>query len=375
VTACASLGLAVLLLLPVELAGSSLRKVTFPGKPWALVLDLPGFEFSDRSARPDGKGISVFGANESTGVIVSIYLEHAAGPGGASACRDYYMSKPKLGRPDRRDVGFSERDNMAIVEYYGPRVGNAALDNQRHLNAFLSHDDIWIDLHLSKADFKPSDRARFDAILSSVRFVGGTQRETATVDSPRPGALVSETPSFAAPGGKWSLKVELQGFVQQGATPSYETQSDDGTSAYRHSGMVWHGASTEMGLAMIVAISEAKRERDANACRSSAWREFRSDLAARPKEPRLFEKQEAQRLDYLVPRMNGRQVDGKYSHAFYFRDGYCVTVTLFKTDYRPEDDASIDAVMRSIQFRDEASEGAPQIPPGTAPSGADPGER
>ena len=145
--------------------GPSLRKITFPGKSWALALDLPGFEFSRRDSRSDGKGISVFGSDDARGMVVTVFIEHAAGPGDARACRDYYLSKGQGGHLHRREVKLSERPGMALVEYYGPRVGIAEIDNQKHVNAYLSHDGLWIDVHLSKMSYGPQDQERFNRIL------------------------------------------------------------------------------------------------------------------------------------------------------------------------------------------------------------------
>jgi len=76
-------------------AVSSLRKLTYPGKSWSLVLDLPGFEFDRRETRPDGTGLMVMGSNKETGLIISVFLEKAAKAGDAVACRERYWKKGK----------------------------------------------------------------------------------------------------------------------------------------------------------------------------------------------------------------------------------------------------------------------------------------
>ncbi len=42
--------------------------------------------------------------------------------------------------------------------------------DQRHVNAHVVHDGVWLDVHLSKPRYTPQDDALFDAIIRTVRF-------------------------------------------------------------------------------------------------------------------------------------------------------------------------------------------------------------
>jgi hypothetical protein len=150
---------------------SGLRKVTYPGKTWSLVLELPGFEIKDRSVRPDASGVRVYGENRDTGVHISIFLEKAGRAGDAKVCRDFYWKKRSRAAVKRDDVRFSERDGMALVEYL-VRHFRGRLVNHRNLNAYMSHDGVWVDIHLSKIDFRPEHQDLFEAILATVRIAG-----------------------------------------------------------------------------------------------------------------------------------------------------------------------------------------------------------
>lgn len=256
---------------------------------------------------------------------------------------------------------------MPLVEYFGPRVGSAPLDNQRHVNAYMAHDGIWIDIHLSKMDFKPADRVLFDRVLDSIRIVGDTAMGTTPAVSGREASQESAHQGFNAPGGRWSVQVSLPGFRQEGTTPFYEHQGrNPKDSAFQHSGQEWHGASVERGLGMIVGITEANKERDPAACRATAWSRLKSDRSVRLTEPQLFDDHGAAMIEYLVTRMDGRPGNAKYVHAFYFRDGYCVGVSLFKVDFREEDSAAFAEVLQSIRL-EEASVGA-ETPPSLSSS-------
>ena len=61
----------------MEPSVTALRKLTFPGRTWSLIVDLPGFEFTRRETRDDGKGVMVVGENPQTHILISIFIEEA----------------------------------------------------------------------------------------------------------------------------------------------------------------------------------------------------------------------------------------------------------------------------------------------------------
>ena len=157
-------------------APSTLRKLTYPGKSWSLVLDLPGFEFQERATRPDMTGIEATGENNSTGVLISANLEKAARAGDAKATRAYYWSRVKKTRPSPKKVVFSERGEMAILEYIEPG-SDGKKAHIKHVTVFLSREDTWIVVSVSKVDYRPEDAPAFEVVLQSIRIdPGGSSR-------------------------------------------------------------------------------------------------------------------------------------------------------------------------------------------------------
>ena len=68
-------------------------QLRLPGKPWAAAVAIPGFEIEGGRARPDGSQASVFAASESSGIILSMFLEQEEEPVTAAACRDKYFTR------------------------------------------------------------------------------------------------------------------------------------------------------------------------------------------------------------------------------------------------------------------------------------------
>jgi hypothetical protein len=110
------------------------------------------------------------GENKETNINLSIFLEPAAQPGDSTVCRDYYLKRLEASPVKKDDPETSEKGDLAISQYMVKEMMGLPMD-QRHLNAYISRDDIWIDIHISKIRWEEEpDRPAFDAILDSVRF-------------------------------------------------------------------------------------------------------------------------------------------------------------------------------------------------------------
>lgn len=140
-----------------------------PGSSWSLEIDASGFTLQQKDLSQDGTAARLMAENKSNGVILSAFLEKAAGPGDAKACREYYWKDAQKSPFKKDDIEMSEAGSVALVEYLvkehlGIRV------NQKNLNAYLSHNGYWVDVHISMADFKSGDEATLQSIVKSIRF-------------------------------------------------------------------------------------------------------------------------------------------------------------------------------------------------------------
>src|SRR5262249_13348097 len=79
----------------------------------------------------------------------------------------------------RKDVKLAEMGPLAIVEFTVPEIHGAPV-RQKNYHAYLPHDSIWIDIHLSKSDAKPSDEAAFKKTVKSVNVGERSRRNVGT---------------------------------------------------------------------------------------------------------------------------------------------------------------------------------------------------
>jgi len=145
-------------------------QLSLPGKTWALEVDINGFKVKTNEIKPDGQAREFFAENNDTGIIMSISLEKATLEGNHLKCREFYWNKAKETPFKKDDIQMREAGEMAIVEYLIKEFREMEV-NQKNLNAYLAKDDIWIDMHLSKVDFKPGDEHLFESILNQSKFI------------------------------------------------------------------------------------------------------------------------------------------------------------------------------------------------------------
>jgi tetratricopeptide (TPR) repeat protein len=143
--------------------------LAIPGASWSLEIDTPGFTLRQRDFSEDGTAARLTAENQSAGIILSAFLEKAAAAGGARQCRAYYWNDAQKSPMKKDDLKMSETGSVALVEYIVKEYRGIQV-NQKNINAYLSQQGYWVDVHISKADFVPADEVKLQAIVKSIRF-------------------------------------------------------------------------------------------------------------------------------------------------------------------------------------------------------------
>lgn len=148
------------------------RRVSVPGEKWAMEVRLPGFSVEQDEVRGDGKGRRVMASNEREGYVVSIFLETIPHGETAAQLRDWDASGYKTSPLKPTDFKSGEYNQAATLEYTIKEFQGHKV-NQKHFNAYITHDGFWAHVHLSKILFEPGDEKLFYAIVDTVKFVDG----------------------------------------------------------------------------------------------------------------------------------------------------------------------------------------------------------
>jgi hypothetical protein len=138
-------------------------RVAWPGRSWAVLVDLPAFTMGAR--RDAGDGPYVVGFHEATGIVASVAIRPAGRAGDAAACLDAALAAVRGAYP-----AAAATIRTAAV---GPaaRAAYTVEGDVPHANAhaFLHREGLCVDVHVSKADPEPVDAERLEAILATVR--------------------------------------------------------------------------------------------------------------------------------------------------------------------------------------------------------------
>jgi hypothetical protein len=137
-------------------------------KNWRVSVNLPGFHKNMDGLKPDGRRY-LFASNGKTGVNVSITLQQVPEPATPQGCKAFLRGIVKDNGPLIKDTKFWESGDLALAAYTFKEIEGIDL-GQRFFRACAAREDVYVDLNLSKVDFKPEDEPLFSAILDTFRF-------------------------------------------------------------------------------------------------------------------------------------------------------------------------------------------------------------
>jgi tetratricopeptide (TPR) repeat protein len=141
--------------------------LSLPTKKWGVALDLPGFTLKNVQTMPDGRRYMI-AQNESTNLVVSLALEQIHSNRSAS-CSDSLQERAKHPPFKVRDVRFWHQGEFDFMEYIVPTVKGKTV-NQKSIYACELYDNSYIDLHLSKISYSPSDDSLFAGVLNTAHI-------------------------------------------------------------------------------------------------------------------------------------------------------------------------------------------------------------
>lgn len=144
--------------------------LSLPDINWALEINANGFSMDDYEIAPRGDAARFQASNKITGVIMSGFIEKAPKKGNVTDCRSYYWSRDEKSPFPKTDIRMSESGDISIVEFMIKEYKGIDV-NQKNLHAYMVESDYWIDIHLSKADYKPADQQLFKELLSEINIM------------------------------------------------------------------------------------------------------------------------------------------------------------------------------------------------------------
>jgi hypothetical protein len=154
--------------------------LTLPKLDWALEVGGAELMVEQKEISPDGKSTRFMAVDWTTGILISGFLEDQGRPATAEECRDFYFARLKDTPPQEEDIVQSKLGDMAVAECIVKEFAGRKIDH-KHVNAYLTKGNYWMDVHLSKMYFKEGQRESFNDILRNVKLVPKTPAQKVRV--------------------------------------------------------------------------------------------------------------------------------------------------------------------------------------------------
>lgn len=150
-------------------AADSPIRLTLPWAPFVLTLPRDGTKVIERKVTPDGNSGYFLLRDEGTGLNVSFFIEPARKCRSSRECRDMVQKAgfAHMGRVEK--ITWSEIGEVSVVECFVPEALGMPV-KQQHLFAEFVEKGYWVDMHVSKALYKPEDREQFERLVKGVSF-------------------------------------------------------------------------------------------------------------------------------------------------------------------------------------------------------------
>ena len=139
-------------------------RVKVPQSASTIAFPADGFQVNTADdARP-----YYFLKNTSTGLNVSFNFEPVTKCKTSEECRDFLVAKLRT-VSFKKDWTVSKIGGVAVSEHTDGPIEGLNL-RQHHLNAHYVVDGVWIDMHLSKVDYRAADHAVFADFVRSLQI-------------------------------------------------------------------------------------------------------------------------------------------------------------------------------------------------------------
>jgi hypothetical protein len=144
-------------------------RVEVRGKPWSVLVDLPGFRMFKPRSSSEGVEALVGGHDPDRGLVASVIVRPAERARDAAACREADLAKVRAAHATLADLRLGAVGEVARASYVMPELGGKPIP-QLHGHAWMYRDGVCANVHLSKAAPDRDDAAALERILASVRY-------------------------------------------------------------------------------------------------------------------------------------------------------------------------------------------------------------
>ena len=171
--------------------------VTWPEKGLGLSIDLSGFKKDIDQVKPDGRRY-LTASHPRTGLDVSVTLEKVPTKASVKGCLEQLRLIQNDSSVTRgQDIALNTTGEIPTLEYTIQKFRGVRVD-QKNVYACIAQDNVYADIHLSKAQYTTADAQFFQSILKTLRLQP-TPSEIVLPPAPAPPKEMVRLPAPAPP--------------------------------------------------------------------------------------------------------------------------------------------------------------------------------
>jgi hypothetical protein len=136
-----------------------------PDGKWSIVV--PGqWKLSEDNASKDGKSRQATAISNDGTLVLTVFFDPAASDGDSAAARDFSVARMKKFPQLMQHLKQDTVGDFATLEYDQGTAGFV----DHNVNAYLSHEGVWVDIHISKTDYnEKTDKPAFDSMIKGLK--------------------------------------------------------------------------------------------------------------------------------------------------------------------------------------------------------------
>jgi hypothetical protein len=142
---------------------------TYEKLPWTLTLPADDFELAQERLKQDGNGAYFYIVDRKQKINLSMFIEPATKCRDSKSCSEmvWKAGNPKWNNP--QNVSHSQIGDVSIFEFLIPSYQGMPI-RQQNMYAQFVVNGFWVDMHISKVLYEPSERRLFERIIKAVKF-------------------------------------------------------------------------------------------------------------------------------------------------------------------------------------------------------------
>lgn len=141
------------------------------------------------------------------------------------------------------------------------------------------------------------------------------------------------------------------------ADKRWAVQVDAGDVDVRENSAIEDGSSAKLqatrerdGLTLSVYLEKMPDlKKNAKACRDYYWGRLKTARDGKT-DVKLAESRGSARVFYTVPDFDGMKIVQRHAHAFLWKEGACVDVSVIMVGFKPSEQKTVDGILKSVKF-------------------------